>query len=875
MLSYVAPILGALMLLIVIINVLKGLVRGFKKSLGSLAAIIASVLVSAIVTFIVCNPNSGAIAWVEEGLKGLISMDSLGDIFAVDAIEVALTYYIAMLLAPIFFMLCYILLSLIFGIVFGIVFKRLPFLKSPKKVLHRLGGVGIGLVCGILVCLIAFAPFVGIFSMANNAILALDNKGEIKESLGGGDMNLSAFEATGFLLVYDALSNANLEGERIYLRSEVDTLLGLVGSLGAMGGDLTQMDENQIASLRSLVASIDSSPILRNTVAGIFSTAAEKWTNGEEFLGMAGFDGGELMSDLLNEMLVVLKTTNKDCVTDDLNTMVDIFEVIVVSGIAGDADAQEMLKKLGDGVIADLLVATNKNSRMSPVADEITKLSLKALTSALGSPADADARYNALMDDIADALNDSYAHSEEERFAAVRENLEKDFDHYGVEIEGLALDHVVEGIIYDLGAAPMVAGEDVKEFFIVYELGANDEGGEMKVGGGLVVLGATDGLVINPDGTVSVGGVALKNYNADSIYASKAYSMGKDGVDIGNAETLTDSAHMISTMITLEEFLSHIKHYADCTDARVESEKVGEVFAEISRVFGDSELKSDKASSMMIKMGGIFDSMKATEVFGTDSAELFLKMLFQSDIIKDVMGMSHSELNGFADKINDFAAHKEGGYAEATKAVAGTIEAIEKASDINATREEKKQASESMMQEINHDNKEMITSMVTGNMVNDFGVGIDNTDTVADSFKSLIDNMAKYKDEERSDEDMSSEAQAVSKILTLATCGAGEGPMFDKDGVEGSVDSSSDEFIKSVVESEVVMATVSQTVEGKEQGSNPYGITYADEQEKAEVADSLERYYVENTDNGDEELEQKLIDLALIMDVEIDLDQYK
>ena len=876
MLSYVAPILGALMLLIVIINVLKGLVRGFKKSLGSLAAIIASALVSAVVTLIVCNPTSGLVALVGDLLNDIIPMDSLGEIFAIEEIGVALNYYISMLLAPLFFLACYLLLSLIFGIVAGIVFKRLPFLKSPKKVLHRLGGVGIGLLCGILVCLIVFSPFIGILSMANNAILALDSKGEIKESLGGGEMDLSVFEATGFLLVYDALSGANLDGEQIYLRSEIETLVGLIGSLGAMGGDLTQMDENQIASLRSLVSSIDASPILRNTVAGIFSTAAEKWSNGEEFLGMSGFEGGSLMTDLLNELLAVLKTTDKDCVIADLNTMVDIFDVIATSGIAGDVDSKEMLRKLGDGVISDLLVAANKNSRMAPVADEITKLSIKALTAALGSPANADERYNALMDEIANVLNDSKDHSEEERFAAVREDLDEEFDHYGVEIDGLALDFVVEGIIGDLGASELVSGEDVKEFFIVYEMGTKDTDDAVSIGGGLVVLASNDnGFRINSDGTVSVGNLVLKNYTAESIYASKAYSMGKEGVDFGNAETLTDPSHMVSSMITLDEFLTHIKHYADCSDAKSESEKVGAVFAEISTVFGSDDVENEKASELMAKMGRIFDSMKSTEVFGADSAEIFLKMVFQSNLIKDAMGMSHAELNNFANKINDFASGKEGGYAEATKAVAGTIEAINKASDVTASREEKKQASENMMHEVNHENKEMISSMVTGNMVNDFGVGIENTETVAESFRNLIDNMAKYKDEERSDEEMTSEAHAVSKILTLATCGAGEGPKFDKDGVEGSVDSSSDEFIKSMVESEVVMTTVSQTAEGKEQGSNPYGITYADEQERADVSASLERYYEQNADNGDEELEQKLFDLALVMDVEIDLDQYK
>ena len=37
----------------------------------------------------------------------------------------------------------------------------------------------------------------------------------------------------------------------------------------------------------------------------------------------------------------------------------------------------------------------------------------------------------------------------------------------------------------------------------------------------------------------------------------------------------------------------------------------------------------------------------------------------------------------------------------------------------------------------------------------------------------------------------------------------------------------------------------------------------------------LEKYYVENAENGDPELEDKIYDLAILMDVEINLEQYK
>lgn len=870
MLQYVAPVLGGIVLLITLINVVKALIRGFKKSLGSLVAIVLSAIVSAIVTLIACNPSSGLVALAEEAVIAHIPAEGMGEIFAIEELGVTLAYYISMLIGPFFFLACYIVLSLIFSIVMAIVVKFIPLFNKPNKVLHRLGGAGVGLVCGLLVCLLTLSPLVGTLGVVNGVMVFTGETDDL------GEMDLTVFEKTGFLLAYDAFASASFEGERVYLRSEMNALMGIVDVLGSMGGDIGSMGEEQISSLRTFVSTLDSSALIKNTLAGVFSTAAEKWTEGESFLGISSFDAGELLTPVIDEMLHVFKTTDKDHIVGDLNTMVDIFDVVIKSGMANDTDYQTMLNKLGDGVVADLLVAANKNYRMTTVADEITKLSVKALASTLGVPANHDERYNTLMDDVADILNDTYGMNTEERFVAVKDELDKDFDHYGVQIEGLALDHAVEGIINDLGSAPEVNGDDVKEFFIVYNLGASSAVSEMNAGGNFALLGSSvNGFVVNADGTVSVNGVVLKRYNATNIRSSKAYTMGFGNVDIGGAATLTDAEHMESTLLTLDELYAYLKHYNNCSDAEAEAKKVGEIFAEIAKAFGDLDLDNIKLSDVMNKMGGVFDLMKASEVFGTDTTKVFLTMVLQSNAISESIGLSHTELNDFADKVNNYAENKDGGYADATGAVSGTLDAIDKASDKTVSREEKKQASENMINSISHENKEVITSLITSNMVNDFGVGVENTDTVSESFKNLIENMATYKDGDRSDEDLSSEAHAVSKILSLATVGAGEGPMFDKDGIEGSVDSSSDEFIKTMVESEVVMSTIAQTVEGKENGSNPYGISYDTEEEREDVAKSLEQYYVDNAEKGGEELEAKLYDLALVMDVEIDLEQYK
>ncbi len=876
MLQYVAPILGGLVLLITIINIVKALVRGFKKSLGSLVAILVAAIVSGIITIFVCSPSSALVTWIEGGFQEtLTSADGVGGLFAVEAVGGSINYYVSMLLSPFFFLLCYFLLSIVFAIVMAIVVKYIPILNEPGKVLHRLGGAGIGLVCGLLVSLLTLSPLVGTMGVLNTVLDAGFIDEETSEVLGRSD--LTAFELTGFTLAYDLMSNRRFDDDRVYIRSEVEVLLGIVGVLQDLSGDIGDMNEEQIDSLRSFIASTDGSPLIKNMIASIIAEAGDKWSSGEEFLGISGFDAGELITPVIDEMLLVFKTTNKDHIIADLTTMVDLFDVLAKSGMVNDADYQTVLTKLGDGALTDMLVVVNHNLRMSPVADELTMLSVRTLASTIGVPVDANERYERLMNNVADTLNDSYGMESEERFVTVRGELDKEFDHYGVHIEGVALDHATEGIINDIGSKSDVNGDDVKEFFIVYSVASEEsEDDSLMSVGGVAMLGARNsGFTVLADGSVCVNGVVLKNYTAENLYTSGAYVMGAEGVDIDGAATLTDAEHMESTMLTLDKLLAKIKHYENCADAKGESEKVGTIFAEMAKAFDGLDMDNVKFSDVMSKMGEVFDLMKDSEVFGNESAQLLLKMMLQSDAVYDSMGMTHTEINNFADKMNAYAENKDGGYADATGAVSDTFDAIDKAADKNATREEKTEASKSMIDSVNHENKEMISSMVTRNMVNDFGVDINNTETVADSFKNLIYNMASYKDKAPSSTELSSEAHAVSKILSLATVGTGEGPMFDRDGVDGSVDSSSDEFIKTMVESEVVMETVSQTVDGKEQGSNPFGISYEDEKEREDVANSLEKYYVDNADNGDAELEDKLYDLAIVMDVEIDLDQHK
>jgi hypothetical protein len=335
---------------------------------------------------------------------------------------------------------------------------------------------------------------------------------------------------------------------------------------------------------------------------------------------------------------------------------------------------------------------------------------------------------------------------------------------------------------------------------------------------------------------------------------------------------------MISDMLTADEVVGGLGHYSDCEDVVDECGRVGDVFSEMISVIANISLSEFDPTEMIGGMGHALDLMKYSKIFGSDSASNIITMVLQSDTVMDALGLKRSDMTNFANKINSYAEGRENGYEEATKTIASTINTINKATDKFASTTEKTNATAELINNINKDNADMISSMITGDMIGSFGSVAENTETVSDSLKSLIDNMASYKEGNPDEASVNKEAEAVTTILSLAIIGSGEDSMFDKKDEsgeiieQGAVGSDPDSFIATVVESEVVMGTVTDTVKNGE--SNPYGINYSSEEEKQDVASALENYYAENANGNDEELKNKLKDLAIVMDVEIDLDQF-
>lgn len=879
----VPAVLMIIIAVVVAVNIIMGVFGGLKKRLAALVAIIVSAIVAAIVTTILCSPTSPVMTMATEKINELLTQAELGITVGVEpgSVGEAILFYVTMVAKPFVFTVIYALLSLILGIVMSIVSKFIPLFNKLSAVANRLGGAGVGLVCGLLVSLFLFVPFIGTIGVAADVIdstglLAEETDPEAPaEEVPSVKEAYEGFDYLGYGFLYDALASADYYGEKVYLREDVQIVVALIDKLGNVGTDLGSIDEEKAAEINSALDELEGSAMLRGVLAGVLSEASQSWLDGEAFLGMEKIEAGELYQPLIDTALGILATTDKDTVVPDLRTVVDMFQVLVKHGVLSTEgeESGDILDKLSDGaIIGELLAVVGENERMHPLADEITRLGLRTLATTLGIPEGNDERYNALMGEIATILNETASFSEADKYGSVSSRLQTAFGNYGVEVGGEALQSVAEGLIVDFDGESDITADDVKEFFILYAAAsATDSSAAVK--DGLVDLADSDtngGVVDNGDGTISVNGVTLNNYTAENYSESYAFLAGKTGISFDDASTLYSAASMKSSLVTFEDILNLLGNYSDSTDIAAEAEKLGDIFGEFLSMVSDGGIDMNDTTAIFEKLGGILDEMQGSEVFGPEVAQKLLTAIMQSDALVDGLGLSRADLTEIANTINSHAGGKEGGFTSATGAVGSTVEAVKVNTKTDATKEEKIQAVESMIHNVNTENAEMLTSIITGNVVGSFNTsGIENSDKIADSLSSLINNMAQFKESAPSDEAVSAEADAVSQVLTLAMTGAESGAIFNTETSQGTVDTTPEEFIDTIISSDVVMQTVAQTVESEEQGGNPYGINYSNEEEAQTVANALETYYAEN--GGGEELAEKLENLAIVMNVEINL----
>ncbi len=518
-LNIVANIPLIVMLVFMLISGLTGLIRGLKKTVGSIVVIVVSVVFSLILTLILCNPELGIFdSLIEKLTAPLAEGMGFGDVNELEALSVVFTYYVSMLISPFVFTLLFFVFRLIFGIIMRIVVKKIPIMSKIPKVASKLGGMGAGLVVGFLVVMVVMMPFLGTVNVVNVAVTEMteaisvenDDDGELRdvnvESLALAPSIDSAYETDeedsedidllsvlgsmtdkgagkvmrvmGGDLLYKVTSNKTYHGKKVTLETEIAGMSHLLSSISSLGGDFSDMGGEENAFTK-IADATEESPLIALLTAECVSSAAEKWSNGEEFMGVSSLGGDEqLIKPLMDAVLEVFSTTDDEHLSEDLRSIGAAFAVLGKYGLLDDAgDMESMLEKLnGTPVLSEMAAALHSNPRMSEVEKEVSSLGLRAFANVVGIPQEGDENYEEykqMTKSIAESINNSVGMSKEEKREMVKSELVSAATDYGTDLEGEVADQITDRFIDEFGDRDDVTDEEIEAFIESYQNNMN------------------------------------------------------------------------------------------------------------------------------------------------------------------------------------------------------------------------------------------------------------------------------------------------------------------------------------------------------------------------------------------------------------------
>lgn len=913
--SWLSFIPLGVMLLCIILCAVISLLRGFKKTLGSTVVIFVSAIVAFIITMTVCRPNSALISNVFDTVMSAINSESINSVFAIESVANATVYYSVMLVSPFVFTLVFFIFRLILGIVMRIVIKLIPLFNNCSVLLKRLGGAGLGVVNGFIIALVIMMPLLGTLNVVNTVTDKLGNSqtsSEETNEIDGAMSDVSKIteplvdKGAGKLMLtlggralYNTTASVRYDGEKVTLESELTNLVGMVESVSLLAKDVNTYDEKQIEALKATADGLENSTLLRSVAAGLLSDVANKWQNGETFMGMEKINAGELLDSVVNEMLVIFSTSDKDNIASDFRTISDVFAVLIRKDIFKSAeDYEALLAKLGsEGAISDLISVIGHNERMEPLVDCISELSIRALASALGIPDDMDENYNALMNNIAGVLNTTSGMTDEERREVVKVGIGNALTDYGISVDGEAADEITNSVLSDLGDKGTLDGDDVKEFFAVYAVAS--AGGEPVSGktekrgysvSKLSLVSNTDNLsdinnnepypknklVIGDDGRLWINGKALENYTVDNYMDSQAYQKGVTGVSFGDAVKLMSAETMISDIVTIDDLSNLIKRFSECMNSDEEAEKIEKIFVDLVEVLNHAGAQDLDTSTLVDILGPVLDDMRQTEVFGEELTGELLTAIMQSEKIVSSLGIRRSEATKLADKMN--ASADEGdGYAPVTKSISRTIDVVNATGNADATKEEKLETIKALMEDITPSSAEVMKELTTPSLIESFGVDKSNSEKSANAFNSVFTNMAQFKADNpnATQEEIDRESEAVHHVFVIAmdnsSDSGSEKRMFNSEvGNDGKLEMNAYDTVCLFADS-VVMGNTSEELVYKD-GSDKVTLDPIGSDGKLSQSDSddlisaLDRYYSEHS--GTDGIGRQLNAIAAIFNVE-------
>ena len=330
--------------------------------------------------------------------------------------------------------------------------KKKPFANTDVP---ALAAVLLSILCSLLVFVAYIAPISGTLKTVSSVIgdvkaLLLAGEGvseeEFAEEMGeaavvfdvadsvSNNVVLNSLQLFGGQLVYNQLTTATVGNTTVSLTKEIDFAVAGANVFIAFDS-MDGTTEPLAAAVENFVDAFNESSVAPTILADFLSSAAQQWSEGEEFLGI---EAPELDNAIGTAALDVFKDCSADTIKEDVTTVANILVVICRSDLltSEDDDIINVIckREFLDPIFTEII----NNDRLVTLISAVMDMGLDMVLEGMGTPADSEVLYGDFLVDLAGTVG------EEDPVAAVVSV----FEYYGVAITEDSAEDIADAIAH-------------------------------------------------------------------------------------------------------------------------------------------------------------------------------------------------------------------------------------------------------------------------------------------------------------------------------------------------------------------------------------------------------------------------------------------
>jgi len=224
--------------------------------------------------------------------------------------------------------------------------------------------------------------------------------------------------------------------------------------------------------------------LMPDLMASLIAEMCDNWARGDALLGIERPQFGELIDPTFDVLLNIMATVDGELLIADLNTLIDVLDMMMEYKIFANLEDSNALMNIlsGDsGVIRKVSESFEKNEHLAPMAIEIKRLCVRAVTQAL------DMGDKELTGQLTESINANKNNPEQlsQALTGIVQEYLGEQDAAAV-VSPELVDEVAEAIINEFAGQDVVTEAEVIDFVLNYASGS--------------LMGSTGGIDFDGDG---------------------------------------------------------------------------------------------------------------------------------------------------------------------------------------------------------------------------------------------------------------------------------------------------------------------------------------------------------------------------------------